>query len=619
MSVDLRRRRTLSQIAIAAVLLTGVPLTVASGNVLGAGSDAAPAAAAVPVDAGEVPTARIEARRTGQPVELVSQRTETSRTYANPDGSFTSEISAGPERVKRNGTWHTIDASLTERNDMLVSKVHPHDLRLNAGGGAPPKSLKAAQAAGPRDLASMGSGSQRITLQWKGGLPEPQLEGSKATYRNALPGADVIVEATQTGFEQFVMLRERPSGGYSYTLPLKTAGLQAEEQNDGSVVFTDAAGRQRAVMPAPVMWDASVDERSGLPANRHRVDMDVVPTGKNTVDLVIRPDEGWLTDPATQYPVTIDPSTSALSNTFDTYVQQGETGDWSTDTELDFGNPGTTNSDGTPRTARSFIHWNTTPIQDALISSAKLELYNFHSGNTDCLNYGWSVWATGAASTSSRWTNQPSWIDQYATSTQTKGNPSCGADGWISADVTNLVQVWASDKVATGHMGLRATTADARAWKRVNSANNTANRPKLTVNYNYRPGNGHDTQAGPPYVKNSSGVWVVDTDQPFLRATFDDADGDMVNGTFDIRDAVTKEKVGDYLVSDWTAAGQPTSVWVPADLLTNGRTYEFRASAYDGTHYDTGWTPWTKFTVDEEVPGGGDGPTDRPSPTGGPS
>ncbi len=32
---------------------------------------------------------------------------------------------------------------------------------------------------------------------------------------------------------------------------------------------------------------------------------------------------------------------------------------------------------------------------------------------------------------------------------------------------------------------------------------------------------------------------MVDTDQPFLRATFDDADGDTVNGAFDIRDAVT--------------------------------------------------------------------------------
>ncbi|MER8073320.1 hypothetical protein ABTZ59_34210 [Streptomyces sp. NPDC094034] len=46
----------------------------------------------------------------------------------------------------------------------------------------------------------------------------------------------------------------------------------------------------------------------------------------------------------------VDPSTSALSNTFDTYVQQGETVDWSNDVELDFGNPGTKNADGATST-----------------------------------------------------------------------------------------------------------------------------------------------------------------------------------------------------------------------------------------------------------------------------
>ncbi|CAM5671780.1 hypothetical protein SCALM49S_06181 [Streptomyces californicus] len=93
-------------------------------------------------------------------------------------------------------------------------------------------------------------------------------------------------------------------------------------------------------MPAPVMWDAAVDQASGEHTNRARVDMKVVDKGPGEIDLVVTPDPGFLADPETTYPVTVDPSTSALSNTFDTYVQQGETVDWSSDTELDFGNPG---------------------------------------------------------------------------------------------------------------------------------------------------------------------------------------------------------------------------------------------------------------------------------------
>ncbi|MFI6692134.1 DNRLRE domain-containing protein [Streptomyces sp. NPDC050433] len=258
---------------------------------------------------------------------------------------------------------------------------------------------------------------------------------------------------------------------------------------------------KRATMPAPVMWDASLDKRSGEHTNRARVDMKVVNKGAGRLDLVVTPSAKFLADPDTKYPVTVDPSTSALSNTFDTYVQQGETVDWSSDVELDLGNPGTKNPDGTPRSARSFITWNTTPIQDALIVDTNPALWNFHSGNTDCTAQKWTVWDTSAPSTSSRWTSQPTWNQEYHSSTQTTGSPDCAAqpDGWINADVDTLVQSWASAKATRGHMGLRAATDDIRAWKRVNSANNTANQPKLSVTYNYRPSDGTAQQAGPPF------------------------------------------------------------------------------------------------------------------------
>ncbi|MDR3081016.1 MAG: DNRLRE domain-containing protein, partial [Streptomyces sp.] len=539
----------------------------------------------------------MKARESGKPVELMSERTETSRTFANPNGSFTTELTPGPERIKRDGKWESVDVSLHKQDGGVAAKNHPGDLVLSRGGGAKARSLTAAAQAAPRDLVTLGSGSAQITLQWKGGLPEPELKGTTARYVEAVPGADVIVEATRTGFEQFVEIGERPdTDDYSYTLPVKAKGLTAKEQADGSVLFLDAAGKKRAVMPSPIMWDATVDERSGEHTRRRAVDMEVVDHGGGRIDLVVTPDAAFLTDPKTKYPVTVDPSTSALSNTFDTYVQRGETVDWSSDTELDMGNPGTTNADGTTRVARSFIHWNTTPIKDALVSSASVQLFNFHSGNTDCKAQSWSVWATGAAATSSRWTNQPAWNEQFGTSTETKGNDACGADGWITANVTDLAQFWASGQVSTGHMGLRADTDDVKGWKRVNSANNAANQPKLSVTYNHRPQTATDQQAGPPF-SSTDDVWIVSSTTPVLRATFEDVNGDQVNGTFEIRDKQTGAKVGDYLVSPWAASGSATQVTVPEGLLKNDKTYEFRTSPYDGTHYNTGWSEWTPFRV----------------------
>ncbi|MEV8363096.1 DNRLRE domain-containing protein [Streptomyces niveus] len=560
---------------------------------------------------GSIAWAVTQAKKTGKKTVATDETTPTTYTVANPDGTLTTELTAGPERVWKNGAWKKADATLTEAADgSIASRAHPNGLRLGGRSGTLPKSLRAGQADTARDLVTLGTGDSAVTLQWKGGLPKPELDGTRARYKNAVPGADVIVEATRTGFEQFVELGERPAGAYTYTLPVKAKGLKAKANKDGSVTFTDArTGAERATMPAPVMWDSAVDKRSGEHTNRARVDMKVIDKGAGQVDLVVTPDAGFLADPDTKFPVTVDPSTSALASTFDTYVQQGETVDWSNDVELDLGNPGTKNPDGTPRSARSFIHWNTTPIQDALIVDTNLALWNFHSGNTDCTAQEWTVWDTTAASTSSRWTNQPTWNQQYHSSTQTKGSPDCTAtqpDGWINADVDALVQSWASAKATRGFMGLRAVTDDTRAWKRVNSANNTTNQPKLSVTYNYRPSDGTDRQAGAPF-KSYAGVWAVNNTTPTLRDTFTDVDGDTVNGTFQVYDAATDTPIttpaGEgLLVSGFVAAGKPASVTVPAGQLKDGKTYKFRTNAYDGTHYNLNWSPWTQFVVDTTAP-----------------
>ncbi|MFK4693617.1 DNRLRE domain-containing protein [Streptomyces pristinaespiralis] len=553
----------------------------------------------------------LEAKKTGKTVVVTDETTGTTYTVANPDGTLTTELTSGPERVLRGGKWQKVDVSLARAADGSVrAKNHPKGLRLGGKGGAKAASVRAAQDAAPRELVTLGQGDEAVTLQWKGGLPAPAIDGTTARYRDAVPGADVIVEATRTGFEQFVQIRERPAtGDYTYTLPVRAKGLKAEANKDGSVTFADArTGAARATMPAPVMWDSSVDERSGKHENRARVGMKVVDKGNGAIDLVVNPDTEFLTDPTTVYPVTVDPSTSALGNTFDTYVQQGETVDWSADTELDLGNPGTKNADGTYRTARSFVTWNTAPIADALVSKATLSLWNFHSGNTDCTAQPWEVWTANNATTSSRWTNQPAMGAKYATSTATRGNPGCTAtDGWITADVTTLAQYWAGQKWNVSGMGLRASSeSDIQEWKRVNSANNAANQPKLSVTYNYRPSDGTSRQAGAPF-KSYAGVWAVNTTTPILRDTFTDKDGDQVNGTFQVYDAATNSPIttplGEgLLLSPYGEQGKPVSVTVPAGQLKDGRTYKFRTNAYDGTHYNLNWSPWTQFVVDTTAP-----------------
>ncbi|MFF5637110.1 hypothetical protein, partial [Streptomyces sp. NPDC012825] len=178
--------------------------------------------------AADIASARVAAKLSGKRVEALSERTETSTTWANKDGSLTTELAAGPVRFQNpaTGAWRDVDVDLAAQTDgSVAAKAHPSGLKLSGKTGVKASSLRAAQAAPATDLVTLGTGEEQITLQWRGGLPAPRLDGTRATYVNAVPGADVVVEATRTGFEQFVDLKARPAtDGFSYTLPLRTKG-----------------------------------------------------------------------------------------------------------------------------------------------------------------------------------------------------------------------------------------------------------------------------------------------------------------------------------------------------------------------------------------------------------
>ncbi|WP_242882683.1 hypothetical protein [Actinomadura litoris] len=93
-----------------------------------------------------------------------------------------------------------------------------------------------------------------------------------------------------------------------------------------------------------------------------------------------------------------------------------------------------------------------------------------------------------------------------------------------------------------------------------------------------------------------------------LRNTVTDADGDKANLTFEVwtTDAAGKPKEqvkltddNQYgvLVSDYVDSGKTAEVAVDSGKLKPGVTYVFRTSAYDGSLYETSWSPWAKFKI----------------------
>ncbi|MFF2122657.1 DNRLRE domain-containing protein [Kitasatospora sp. NPDC058184] len=579
----------LSVEAAAVIMTTGQAVAVTTEQ------SPKPAKALGPAEAKDIATAHLKARLENRRIEVVDERTESTTSWINPDGTTTLDLASGPVRYKdKSGRLQPIDVDLARQSDGSV-KAKGHPLNLSLAGATPPAAASAFKAAGApagaqqapaTPLVSLDNGSgTAMSLSWRGALPAPTVDGARARYADALTATDLVIESTRTGFEQFLELKDRSAvaANGSVTLTLDAAGLQARQNPDDSVSFLDPkTGEEKGQLPAPVMWDAQVDERSGDHTRTAPVALKVVQNG-NAIDLTLTPDAAFLNDPKTKYPVTVDPAVN-IGVGFDTFVQQGYATDVSSQTELKLGN------NGSGQVARSFLQFPMAKISGKQITGGKLNLWNFHSWS--CTAKSWEVWDTGTATTATRWTAQPGWNKKWATSTATKGYSSSCNDGWVNQDITALVKAWAANGNTNNTLGIRATDeSDPYGWKKFNSGNATSNTPYLSVTYNTPPGVSTLVSPADAALTNDA--------TPTLSAKATDPDGGNIaldfevwasNGTAALQSGRTA-----------MAASGSTFTWAPGTKLAPG-AYKWRSRSWDGTA-NSAWSGFRTFTVDTTAPG----------------
>jgi hypothetical protein len=237
-----------------------------------------------------------KAQRSGKKVEIVSARTETETTFANPEGTLTTELSAGPIRIRKGDGFVPIDTTLEILDGAVVPKAAQGQIEISNGGAA------------GSELAAVGSAGKRLSFNWPAALPTPVLKGNTATYADVAPGQDLVVKATPSGFESFVVLKTRPEQPVVITIPLGLDGLSLEKDDiSGELRFSNAKGELKVSSSTPMMWSAARDPKVNEPTQVRKVDIQVEPATAGT-QLVLRPDFQFLSDPATVYPVTIDPT-----------------------------------------------------------------------------------------------------------------------------------------------------------------------------------------------------------------------------------------------------------------------------------------------------------------------
>ncbi|SCG75461.1 RHS repeat-associated core domain-containing protein [Micromonospora rifamycinica] len=535
-----------------------------------------------PDEAAALATARLSKKK----VRISGTTSETSEFWALPDGRVEAEVHLGPVRLrdKENGGWMPVDFSLAPQADgSVVTKAHPAGLRLSGPAGE-----------GEHDLATISTDGGTVSLGWAGRLPAPVVDGTKATYSEVRPGVDLVVEATRTGFEQFLVVKDRAAVAQvgDLALLLRGKGVSLVEDHHGGFEIRNQTGSAIGVSPQPEMWDAQVDPRSGEKMRRTAVAKTVGAAKAGRLAVTLNPDEEWLTDPATVFPVTIDPAVT-LNPNYDAFVQTDYSSDQSAATELKLGT-----YDGGTTKARSFLSFrNLSWLSGKQVQAATLYLWNHHSYS--CTARQWEAWRVDYVDTSARWTAQPTWREQRGTTSTTKGYSSSCAAGWANVSVTGVFASTANSGATSANVGLRATSeTDSLGWKRFHSVEGT-NDPYVTLTYQSPPTvTARATVPSTPCATGASTPYV-NTTTPQLRAQTTDAEGSQVRAEFEwLTGGGTR--IGGVIVGPG-ASGSWLAASVPAGAFSEGGTYSWRVRGNDGL-VDGPWTGYCGLIIDTVAP-----------------
>lgn len=542
----------------------------------------------------DIVSAGVSARAQGSRVEVTSLQTAESSTFVNPDSSLTTDLHAAPIRYRdSSGRWQDVDLSLVKTTDDVVSpRGHQHGLRF---GG------RTANPGGVLATATAGAGRQ---VEWIApwSLPEPTIDGTKATYADVQrPGVNMVLDARRSGFELDFVLTQRPASAPVWRIPLRTRSLTARQRADGSIDFVDAQGLARSTIPVPYMWDAVVDERSGLPVNTAKVDISLEQVSAGRATLVIAPDPAWVMDSSRVAPITVDPTyaTATTGAAFDTWVQSDVTTDQSASAELRVGS-----WDSGATKTRSFLNFATSTFSGKQILGATLSLFESYSHT--CTPSTFLVKSATPASTSTRWTSQPTIGGQYGSANIAKGNSASCPAGRVEVPITGLVDAWSTATYPTGGMALVAQNeTDSNGWKRFHSTEGAGD-PFISFTWNRKPA----TPATPSFASavayappGGSSVLYTPYLKPWTQTKGTDADGNNVRYIFEFHTS-TAGTSSTLVTTCGSSPGVPsgtTDGCLPnVDLPDNTAIY-IRAKTTDGW-LESGWSGWQQVRVGTQTP-----------------
>ncbi|USX53761.1 LamG domain-containing protein [Lentzea sp. HUAS12] len=528
-------------------------LAAATAVVLGAGVITAvswPDAVTPPVaaEANDTALALQTAHESGEAVAVPALTTPTRTVSAQPDGTLRAELTTAPTRWRKNGTWVGVDPALTGGPaGTLVPKSAGVDVALSNGGKAP--------------LLTIGTPGRSAALTWPGELPAPLVDGATATYRDVLPGVDLVLRTQANGVTQHVVVKDAKAKPESVRFGLVSDGLTVRATKDGGLEAVDGKGEVVLATPPTIMWDAAgTQARVGL-----RVD-------SSSVELL--PDQELLK--TGQYPVTIDPDwwTNDRKDWTKVFSGKPDSTHWYGADDVDsWAKVGTCtgwagcNGIGV---ARSYFQFDTSFLRGKRIISADFNATVVHG--PQCVTSDHQLWIANATfGPGTTWNNAPggTFVDSSPA-----GSNYTGCEGYKPVGFT--VGQYINPNGWSAYFLRAANEGDKSAWRKYD-----AGATKITVNYNSRPDAPTQMVTDPPLTicKWCGGVAYTAQDNIRIKGKLTDAENDQ-------------------LTAIWDVYGGPQKQHVEGPTLGAGNTFSTNVdlSGRNGQHVT--WTLWGRDAAD---------------------
>ncbi|MFJ8646224.1 FG-GAP-like repeat-containing protein [Streptomyces sp. NPDC093546] len=556
----------------------------------------------------ESAAAERKAAKTGKRVEIISMRTETDETFANPDGTFSVDRAIVPVRVRQQGKLVPADPALTVKRDGRISPGATA-LQVSFSGG------------GDGTFATMRQDGRELSLSWPGTLPKPSVNGNTATYAEVLPGVDLTATTTVDSFSHALVVKNAKAAKNpalaSVSFGLKGEGLDVKSSPDGGLRAVTPNGDAAFSAPKPLMWDSAGSEAVTSSPTAKRPLAAVLtgategsrqaPMGMKLTKhaLTLTPDKKLLSDPGTVFPVVIDPAwgKDAWKNAWSiAYKHTGYPGTentvyWNGGTISDFARVGVANDpNGGTVSANTYFRVATGDVRDKQIIKSTLRIKQTHAGSWSCKSGDILVKDVGKALPSNiTWNNQPTWLSTVDSSGESFGGRNCPADtaGLVEFDVTSAISKAAKGKYPAWAFALtaRSSTVD-HSWRKFDPHS-----VRVSTYMNTLPVKPSNLSTNPS-VPCTGGTFGI-TDYVTLRAKVDDAEDSNLTAQFQY--AMVGSTAAPVRPAKVNASrGSVASLRIDTRNLASG-TYWWNVVAGDGTA-NSPVSDTCRFTFDKNAP-----------------